>query len=61
MLKFIQKELWRYFFMVKQNKQTLEVSNNILNIKYENNVLKSYKLVSISSDKYDLTKDDIVF
>lgn len=47
--------------MVKQNKWTLEESNNILNIKYENNVLKSYKLVSISSDKYDLTKNDIVF
>ena len=38
---------------------TSEVSGNTLNIKYNNEVIDSYKLVSISSDKYDLSKDYI--
>ena len=38
---------------------TLEESGNTLNIKYGSTILKSYKLVSISSNKYDLSKDNI--
>ena len=38
---------------------TSEVSNNVLNIKYNGEVLQSYKIASISSDTYDLSKDYI--
>ena len=37
----------------------LQVENNLLNIKYNNDILKSYKLVKISSDTYDLKKNYI--
>ena len=37
----------------------LQVENNLLNIKYNNDVVKSYKLVKISSDTYDLKKNYI--
>ena len=38
---------------------TLQVDNNTLNIKYDNDILKSYKLVKISSNTYDLNKNYI--
>ncbi len=38
---------------------TLQVDNNTLNVKYDNDVLKSYKLVKISSNTYDLNKNYI--
>ena len=38
---------------------TLQVDNNTLNVIYDNNVLKSYKLVKISSNTYDLNKNYI--
>ena len=38
---------------------TLQVDNSTLNIKYDNDVLKSYKLVKIYSNTYDLNKNYI--
>ena len=38
---------------------TKEVKDNQLLIKYDEDLLQSYDLISISSDKYDLTKDYI--
>ena len=38
---------------------TLEVNDNTLEIKYGNMVMESYKIVSVSSSKYDLSKDNI--
>ena len=38
---------------------TLQVDNDTLNIKYDNDVLKSYKLVKIYSNTYDLNKNYI--
>ena len=38
---------------------TATLSNNTLQIKYGNEVKASYKIVSISSNKYDLSKDNI--
>ena len=38
---------------------TLQVDNNALNIKHDNDILKSYKLVKISSNTYDLNKNYI--
>ena len=40
-------------------KCNLEITNNNLNIKYEDEIIDTYKIASISSDKYDLTKDKI--
>lgn len=40
-------------------KCNLEIINNNLNIKYEDEIIDTYKIASISSDKYDLTKDKI--
>ena len=38
---------------------TTMVNNNTLEIKYGNTVMESYKIVSVSSSKYDLSKDNI--
>ena len=38
---------------------TLQVDNNALNVKHDNDILKSYKLVKISSNTYDLNKNYI--
>ena len=38
---------------------TLEVKDGMLNVKYEDDILQSYKIVKISSSKYDLSKDNI--
>ena len=38
---------------------TTMVNNNTLEIKYGNTVMESYKIVSVSSSKYDLSKDYI--
>ena len=38
---------------------TTTLNNNTLEIKYGNTVMESYKIVSISSSKYDLSKDNI--
>ena len=38
---------------------TTAVNDNTLEIKYGNTVMESYKIVSISSSKYDLSKDNI--
>ena len=38
---------------------TLQVDNDALNVKYDNDILKSYKLVKISSNTYDLNKNYI--
>ena len=36
-----------------------EISNNILNIKYNNEIIDTYKIVKISSTKYNLSKEYI--
>ena len=38
---------------------TTVVNDNTLEIKYGNTVMESYKIVSVSSSKYDLSKDNI--
>ena len=38
---------------------TAVVNDNTLEIKYGNTVMESYKIVSVSSSKYDLSKDNI--
>ena len=38
---------------------TTMVNNNTLEIKYGSKVMESYKMVSVSSSKYDLSKDSI--
>ncbi len=38
---------------------TLQVDNDALNVKHDNDILKSYKLVKISSNTYDLNKNYI--